>query len=116
VGKVRIIGATTLGGLKHCKENSSLTNAAMENLVENFSPLDCSDASLLLKHYMVGFFKPGMLLIVNDGAKNRLIEIKTVDAVDEKSKEEILLLKHEITQQNRKIEQLRKRLSDLTQD
>lgn len=116
IGKVSIVGATTIGGLKHCRENGRIANAAMESLIETFSPVDCSDYSLQLKHYIVGFFKVGMLLIVNDGEKNTLIEIKAIDAIDEKSKEKIMLLKETIERQDKKIASLQKAISRLKEN
>lgn len=93
-GKVVIVGAATLGGLKHCLETNEIPRAEMVDLLRTFSPTACDDRSLQLNHYLVGFFKPGMVLVVRNRGENLLIKVDNVDAIDEKSKRKILMLEN----------------------
>ena len=116
VGNVLIVGATTLGGLKHCWQTNAIPNKEMEALVSFFSPNACDDRSLQLNHYITGFFKVGMILIVKHGNRNLLMNIKAVDAIDDKAKLHIIKLNNRMGSLEKDLAKERKRTLKLEKD
>jgi hypothetical protein len=108
LGKVDIVGASTLGGIKHCWETNIIPNAEMKELIQTFSPHACDDRTLQFNHYVVGFFKVGMILIVKHGGRNRFIKIKAVDVLDDKAKLEVMRLNNIIKSLRKELERTKR--------
>jgi len=108
LGKVSIVGASTLGGIKHCWETNIIPNAEMKELIQTFSPHACDDRTLQFNHYVVGFFKVGMILIVKHGGRNRFIKIKAVDVLDDKAKLKVMKLNNIIESLREELEKTKK--------
>lgn len=93
---VTILGAITKAGLEHFKDTNNLSDAVFKKAIDDYKDGSCDDVSLALRHYVVEFFKPKMLLLCGIRGKVEIIEVQSVDAIDEPSAEKIRRLEETI--------------------
>lgn len=87
--KVIILGAITKAGLQHCKDTNELSDSVFLKAIENYKDGLCDDVSLALRHYLVKFFKPKMLLLCGIRGKVEILYVQSVDAIDDPAAEQI---------------------------